>query len=201
MRALDAAPACYPKIEQRDRQTVVRALSTAEYLVLSSAISTAQQSGASGAPSESIVMQPNTYGTIALLLGSAAVEDHQYSEALALLDRGLALQSHHEMLLTEKVSAFQGLGRNAEALAVLDFILNDGELGLTADRSRIFRLKGVVLIDLQRLDEAEAALNDSIKLNPENPGARNELTYIAQLRANGPRRQLEITAPNAPRPK
>ena len=48
---------------------------------------------------------------------------------------------------------------------------------------------------------AEAMLNDSIRLQPDNPIARQELDYIAELRAGAPTRDFTITAPNAPKPE
>jgi hypothetical protein len=44
-------------------------------------------------------------------------------------------------------------------------------------------------------------LNESIRLQPNNPVARQELEYIAQLRAGADRRNFTITAPNAPKPE
>lgn len=42
---------------------------------------------------------------------------------------------------------------------------------------------GFMLIELNRLDEAEQALRDSLKLDPGNDVALNELAYIRELRA------------------
>jgi tetratricopeptide (TPR) repeat protein len=42
---------------------------------------------------------------------------------------------------------------------------------------------GFILIELNRLDEAEQALHDSLKLEPGNKVALNELAYISDLRA------------------
>ena len=73
------------------------------------------------------------------------------------------------------------------------------ELG-TMDFSRIPKDRiglgtTVVLIDLDRLDEAERALHETIRLNPNNPAARNELPISpscaqAGLAENRPSRRL-----------
>jgi hypothetical protein len=45
------------------------------------------------------------------------------------------------------------------------------------------RGQGVQLIDLNRLEEAEAVLKRSLEYEPHNEGARNELGYITKLRS------------------
>ena len=44
------------------------------------------------------------------------------------------------------------------------------------------RGQGINLIDLNRLDEAEAALQRSLEVEPENPNALHELGYLERLR-------------------
>jgi tetratricopeptide (TPR) repeat protein len=48
--------------------------------------------------------------------------------------------------------------------------------------ARALRGQGVQLIDLERLNEAEQALQRSLKLQPDSGRARHELQYIADLR-------------------
>jgi tetratricopeptide (TPR) repeat protein len=50
-------------------------------------------------------------------------------------------------------------------------------------RALALRGIGFALIELQRLDEAEASFQESLKIDPNNRLALNELTYIRQLRA------------------
>mgnify|MGYP000869388345 CR=1 FL=1 len=76
--------------------------------------------------------------------------------------------------------------------------LRDPALSLTLDRARFNRTAGVALIDLNRLDDAEASLNEALRLDPNDRVAREELLYIAELRRGGPQRDLLIEAPNAP---
>ena len=191
------APHCYPRIERRGADILVRSEDAEEYLVISSLLTSA---AAARGEQVSITMTRNTYLSAYFMLVSNAVEAHRYDEAIALADAGLALQPGHQFLIMERASALIGLHRLEEAHTALRAALDDAELALTLDRPRFLRNDGVVLIDLNRLDEAEAALNESIRLQPENPGARNELSYIAQLRAGGAQRQVEVIAPNAPRP-
>ena len=52
-------------------------------------------------------------------------------------------------------------------------------------RALLVRARGVTLIELGRLDEAEGALRASLDLEPDSAVARRELDYIAELRARG----------------
>ena len=47
---------------------------------------------------------------------------------------------------------------------------------------RALRGQGIQLVDLDRFDEAEAALQQSLELEPDSQTARNELGYIEDLR-------------------
>jgi len=84
-----------------------------------------------------------------------------------------------------------------ELCDLVQSVLDDPIEQLTLDQSRFLRNKGIILIDLNRIDEAEAALNESIRLEPNNPGARRELQYIQQLRAGHPPSGTTLTRPYA----
>jgi Flp pilus assembly protein TadD len=51
----------------------------------------------------------------------------------------------------------------------------------------------VTLVELGRLDEAEAALRAALELEPDSAVARQELEYIAELRTRGPAARAPIT--------
>lgn len=196
-RVAEAAPACHPQIERRDGEILVRTSDAQKYSIISAAIaSAAHELG----QRTTIRMASNPFVDADMVLGAYEVEAGRYQEALAWLDRGLALQPHNDSLIMEKATALNGLQRFAEAQALLQAALEDRDAALTLDRARFLRVSGITLIDLNRLDEAEAALTESIRLQPNNPIARQELDYIAQLRAGGERRGLTIIAPNAPTP-
>jgi tetratricopeptide (TPR) repeat protein len=197
-RVLDNAPVCHPQIERRDGEILVRTSNEAYFRVVSDAIAAAARELGQRT---TIRMAPNPYADASLLLASYAVENRRLADALPWLDRGLELQPHNEALIMEKATALAGLRRFAESHALLQGALDSHEMALTLDRARFLRVTGIVLIDLQRLDEAEAMLNDSIRLQPDNPIARLELDYIAELRAGAPTRDVTIIAPNAPKPE
>lgn len=191
------APACFPQIARSGDAIVVRSSDPQEGMTLSLALSSlsAQERG-SGAVS---IVQ-NTYPLAFLLLASMDVEERRFDQALTWLDRGLALQPNEQHLLFEKVAALQGLQRFQEAAVILQGMIDNPALGLTLNEGRAYRNLGVVLIDLGRLDEAERALNESIRIEPNNPSARSELQYIAELRRGGAQRALELTSPAGQNP-
>ncbi|MEQ1709137.1 MAG: hypothetical protein ABL864_12490 [Terricaulis sp.] len=195
--AMERAPACYPEIERRGQAILIRTDDFQQYLAQSLVVAGVVAS--SGQP-VSVAQGPNVYMNVSLVLGSYANELRQHEEALSWLNRGLALQPHAQLLIAEKATAMAHLGQRAEAYDLLRAEIDSPDAASDIDRSRFLRMSGVFLIDLNRLDEAETALNESIRLNPNNPGARNELLYIAHLRGGQARTDAQMVAPNAPRP-
>jgi tetratricopeptide (TPR) repeat protein len=185
----DRAPVCYPEVSRRGDVVIMRNEPDQARILLQ--LITA----AVGNRNTSIDVQPNTYPLALLVLGSNDVEHRRYDQAITWLDRGLALQPNNQYLNFEKVAAYMGLRRYQDAATLLQWLIDNPVLELTLDRDRAYRNLGVVLIDLNRLDEAEAALNESIRLEPNNPGARGELEYIAGLRRGEGQRELQLQAP------
>jgi tetratricopeptide (TPR) repeat protein len=97
-------------------------------------------------------------------------------------------------LLGERDAALAALHRPADALADSDEGLRLPQL-TDSHRARFLRGRGFALTELNRLDEAEAAYNDSLKIDPNNPIALRELQYIAGLRAGRPRTATELSLP------
>lgn len=133
---------------------------------------------------------PTPYLMISLLLGSYYNEIGKSSDALDVLNLGIGLSDikgmgvgdHDSKLLSEKSVALNALKRFDESLANNDIALALQSLR-DSDRALLLRGRGYVLTELGRLDEAEKAYQRSLICEPGNALARNELTYIAQLRA------------------
>jgi tetratricopeptide (TPR) repeat protein len=135
----------------------------------------------------------NPYPQLSLLLGSYYDEVGRFDDAIRVLDRGMALSFAPELrmsetaplLLAEKGYALQMEKRYVEMLAAFDDALDrakDGEAGM---RARLYRGRGFALTELGRLDEAEAAYHEALKLVPGDPKSLNELEYISNLRKAG----------------
>ncbi len=103
-------------------------------------------------------------------------------------------------LFSEKGAALSALKRFDEALATFDTGLQIANLS-DADRARFFRGRGYALTELRRLDDAQKAYEDSLKLDPGNALAQNELQYIARLRAGGLAEPGTLSVPDAKKPQ
>jgi len=186
-------------------ETYVLADGTAETLLVLSVAAAAQKQGQ---PKGSVVALDNPYPAIAVVLGSYYDEVGKPEEAVRVLDRGLALTSskgtlggaHLPILYAERGAALTALNRWQDAL-------DDYESGLAVidlaprDNARLLRGKGFALTELGKLDLAEQAYRDSLKLDPENAIATHELAYLAHLKSGGARAPTALTIPGqSPKP-
>ena len=104
-------------------------------------------------------------------------------------------------LISEKGAALNNLKRFDEAVA--DYDLGLTITGLPADeRARLQRGRGYALTEMRRLDDAEAAYQAALRLEPGDTRSLNELKYIAGLRAGQPAAPggLSTQPPAAPAP-
>jgi tetratricopeptide (TPR) repeat protein len=155
-----------------------------------------------GAKGRQTIAVNNPYPPISLFLGAYYNEIGKYDEALRVLDRGLALYSihgvefgaHQPALVSERAVALARLGRLPEALAAYEEGLKLAGID-DKGRARMHRGRGFVLTEMGRLDEAEAAYRESLKFEPDNKIAKDELNYIARLRAGEEKLPGSITAP------
>lgn len=156
----------------------------------------------------SIVAVHNPYPGLAVILGAYYSETGRFADAVRVLERGMALEAvrdlgmgeHMPLLATERALSLARLGRLEEALTAYDEALKLAAAGDT-DKARAQRGRGFVLTEMGRLDEAEAAYRVSLKLEPDNKIALNELEYIKQLRAGGRKVSPGIVAPGAKPPE
>ena len=134
------------------------------------------------------------YQTMSLFLGSYYDEIGRPQDALRVLDKGLALSAlpgvnlgaHRPYLVCERGAALNGLKRWNDALANYDDGLKAGNAPALV-RAIMYRGRGFDLTELNRLDEAKAAYEESLKLDPGNSVALHELAYIAGLKAGEPK--------------
>lgn len=198
-RAMNRAPAAYPMVEQVGDTWIVRTNDMADGLMLS-IMATSEAQKASPDAQVNVWTQPNVYPMIALLLGSAAVERHDYREALTWLDRGLALQPTERLVLTERIAALQGLRRWDDALKAADEALASGDMLITLHPASLHRKRGFSLVELGRLEEAKAAYEESLRTEPDNATALGELEYIRGLRRGAAPLPGQLVAPGAQPP-
>jgi len=181
---LDRAPRNFRFIDDGPTEVVYRGLGLPDYLVFSAAMQ--QQWKSKGQSPKPIVWRPSPYPDASLLVGSYYNEAQQWGLALAVLQRGLSLAPTDPALVTEAGMSLSQLRRFDQALQLYDQILSEELFLSVGDRARILRAKGFALTELGKLDAAEQAYNDSLKLDPDHLGAKKELANIAHLRAGAP---------------
>lgn len=134
----------------------------------------------------------NAYAFLGHELGVYYDEIGKFEDGVRVLDQTLALSPDPAArkgetmggMLIEKSFALTELKRYDEALSVCDEALAIPTLTVK-DRSRAYRGKGFVYTETDRLDDALAAYRESLKVEPGNPRALNEIRYIEGLKAGG----------------
>jgi len=133
-------------------------------------------------PTKNVVWTIPSYSRACYYLGFGAVERHDFALAERWIDRGLALEPDHPLLLCEKGLILGNTKRRDQSMEVY-------RRGTKASpwnhawTARAHRGLGFELVELRRLDEAEAEFRRSLELDPEHPVAKNELAVIADLRS------------------
>ncbi len=120
----------------------------------------------------------------------ALIELNRFDEAAEALDRALELSPANSQFLTERGYLYRAsrewdkmLASHQAALEHVDF---SPDAQRDTERARALRGAGYALIELDRLDEAERHFRDSLKIEPGNPVALDELDYIKKLRKQPP---------------
>ncbi len=126
-----------------------------------------------------------SYSKAYYLLAFISLETGRKAEAKQHIDRALELEPDHPLLLCEKGLILQTMSEHEEAVGSFDTALRSKGCVTGPEKARALRGKGVSLIDLGRLDEAEQAFTESLKIAPGNRIALDELEYIRRIRAGG----------------
>ncbi len=135
--------------------------------------------------SSSVIWRSNAYPRAYYYLGFISVHKGLFSEAMNYLDKGEALEPTNPKFYFEKAQALVHMGQKEKALLLYKKVDEIGPFVSASDLAIAHRGCGCVLIDLERLDEAESAFKESLMYEPENANALNELQYIGHLRKGG----------------
>lgn len=116
-------------------------------------------------------------------LAYIAYEWGDLTQALRYINEGLALDPARPQMLCEKAEILKGLRQfDASLECYREVAASKGWLP-DKQRARAYRGLGFVLIEMRKLEEAEAALHESLKIEPGNETALHELRYLEDLRA------------------
>lgn len=141
----------------------------------------------------SVTWAAGSYTEAYYMLAFIAGERHDWSEVVKEAENGLALEPDQPDLLCEKALALGFLGRVREAIELYRKASTVREWATRPQLAKALRGAGTLLIDLGNLDEAERLLRESLQHEPENPGTKRELNYIAMLRNGGPQSPRVLT--------
>lgn len=114
-----------------------------------------------------------------------AVRGGQNDRAFAYLDRAEAVSPHWAEPLAERAYLIGKLGDRQRSLELYEQAMKKAEQYQSSAYLKPLLLRGLgfALTELGRLKEARAAYEDSLKLEPGNALAKNELVYLDQLEA------------------
>ena len=114
-----------------------------------------------------------------------AADRRNFPAALSLLTAIEAIAPVSAGTLTERGYILNQLGKPEDAMAAYKRALALSRRYRSQQQHQAVALRGVgfALIELHRLDEAEAAFQESLKTDPNSQVAMNELAYIRQVRA------------------
>jgi tetratricopeptide (TPR) repeat protein len=147
----------------------------------------------------------NPYPIISLALGSYYNEVGRPQDALRVLAEGLALSNPLHLgatrpkLYSEEAAAFGNLKDWTHGVAACEEGLQIPAMD-NGDRARLYRSRGFDLVELGQLDDGEKSYQESLKLDPQNQIALQELNYIARLRAGGNRAPTAQILPQPAKP-
>jgi predicted negative regulator of RcsB-dependent stress response len=99
--------------------------------------------------------------------------EFQLDEAVTFLDSALAKFPKDKMLQCNKARILAEMGKNSDALTLLNLVLkDDASFGIG------HTLKGQVLENLGKKKEARASYEKAIKLDPKDVVAKDKLSKI-----------------------
>ena len=107
----------------------------------------------------------------------------QWDKALDLLAKQQEVAPYNPSLYVERGYVLNNLGRFKEALTSYRIAIKMCELDKGFESNKPLALRGIgfALIELGKLDEAKKTFEESLKIDPGNKLALNELGYIRQL--------------------
>ena len=133
-----------------------------------------------------------SYSKAFYLLAFLYVEREDWPKASWCIDQAFELEPDHPLILCEKAMICSFSGRHQEAY---DLFIKAADIRSwipSQQRARALRGAATVLIDMERLDEAEDFLKKSLEVEPENENTLHELVYIEELRRGCRQRQPRV---------
>ena len=139
---------------------------------------------------QTVTWMPSAYPRALYYLGFIEVEKGNFETAIGFLEFGQDLEPTNPNFYCEQAHAHSRIGNHERAIELYGAVNQVGPHTNGHVLAKAMRGRGMSLIELGRIDEAESLFWDSLKLDPENEIAVHELRYIKHLRAGGDRTEL-----------
>lgn len=183
---LDPVIARYEAAYADSKQRVYCATDAGEALIYSVLEAAAADQGKS-TTADTIVIGP-TWADAYLLKGFALVEMKDLPGARAAVELALGRSPQNPQYLSEMAYIRQGQGDSQAALELYGTAAEwaatiEDEKRKLSEAGRACRGQGYALIELGRIDDAEAKYKSCIELDPSDKRSMSELDYIAEVRA------------------
>jgi len=130
-----------------------------------------------------IVWSHPSYAKAYYLLAYMSIESKNTNEAEIYINKALELEPNNPILLDEKGIILQHMGDHDTAIKSFNSVIDSTECVNNHEKAKALRGKGISLIELGKLDDAENAFKESLAISPNNKVALNELRYIHLLRS------------------
>lgn len=127
-----------------------------------------------------IAMAPSSEAQDAL--SSALRAQDKLEEALAASDAAVALDANNAVARHGRALVLSRMGRYAEALDTFDALIARG-----VAQAPLWLNRGVALLGLTRVGEAEATFEDGVRRWPQDLGLQNALANVRWMRGDGER--------------
>jgi Flp pilus assembly protein TadD len=126
----------------------------------------------------------SSYSKAYYLLAYIALESrvNPYSNALINLDKGLELEPDQPTLQYEKANLYYRIKRPEKAVEEYTHLTQTNACLPNPQRARAYRGLGEALVALAKYDDAEIALYQSLKFDPDNKKSIAELDYLDKVR-------------------
>jgi Flp pilus assembly protein TadD len=140
---------------------------------------------------QSAVVAKGVWGEANYAKGYTLIEMDRLDDAKPALERAIAISPRNSKYLGELGHIYQSKGNWPDALATFA-LAEEGASAFSPPQNRVrewtraLRGSGYVLVELGRLDEAEAKYRKCLELDPADQKAVGELRYIQDLRSKKP---------------
>lgn len=134
---------------------------------------------------KNVVWLLSAYPRAHFYLGFLDVNEGKYESALLHLENCLKLEPDQPLCYCEMAIAYSRMGQHNWAFSLYERALKLRPYITAAVKARALRGMGVELVELGQLDFAEQCLKESLKYDPNNEVAFNELRYIYTRKAEG----------------